>query len=299
MQPALDWGTGVILWLQQFSPALDLPFRGLTFLGGEGFFLVLLPAIYWCVDRRLGARLILLFLLSAYLNAAAKVLAAQPRPFAYDSRVKALVHAASGGLPSGHTQHTTVVWGYLWASASVRRAFVAVPAAALMVLVPLSRVYLGVHFPTDLLGGYLLGGLLLWVYVRLEPSMEAWFRLRGPIFQGAAAAAVSAALTLAAPSGDPWAMSVAGALWGMGTGFVVERRLVGFGTAGSAGRRLMRFVTGVAVVMLLWSGLRAGFDGLQPETVFRWLRYAALGLWGALGAPWLFCAAGLAERERA
>ncbi len=296
MQPALDWGTGVVLWFQQFSPTLDLPFRGLTFLGGEVFFLLLLPALYWSVDRRLGARLIVLFLISAYLNAAAKTLAAQPRPFDYDSRVKALVHAGSGGFPSGHTQHTAVVWGYL--CASIRRPAVCVLAAVLMVLVPLSRVYLGVHFPTDLLGGYLLGGLLLWLYLRLEPSLEAWFRRRGAAFQAGTAVTVSAALMLAAPAGAPWAMSVGGALCGMGTGFVLERRLVGFKTAAGTGRRLVRVVTGLSVLVLLWSGLRLGFDGLHPEALFRWVRYAAVGMWGALGAPWLFCAVGLAERER-
>lgn len=51
------------------------------------------------------------FLIWGYLNSAAKVLANQPRPFAYDHRVKAIVPAGGGGLPSGHTQSTVVLWG--------------------------------------------------------------------------------------------------------------------------------------------------------------------------------------------
>ena len=115
----LDWGIEVVLWFQQFSPALDLPFKSLTFLGNLEFFLILLPVIYWCLDRRLGVRLLILFLISAYINSAAKVIADQPRPFEYDSRVKALVPAGGGGLPSGHTQRAVVVWGYL--ASQVRR----------------------------------------------------------------------------------------------------------------------------------------------------------------------------------
>ncbi len=83
----LDWGIQVVLWCQQFSPTLDLPFVILTFLGDEKFFLPLLALLYWCVDRRMGARLGLLLVLSSCVNALAKDLFEQPQPFAYDARV--------------------------------------------------------------------------------------------------------------------------------------------------------------------------------------------------------------------
>jgi len=65
MQPLLDWGIELILWLQQFRPALDLPFRALTFISDELSFLLFLPLVYWCLDRRTGERVTLLFLVSA------------------------------------------------------------------------------------------------------------------------------------------------------------------------------------------------------------------------------------------
>ena len=114
MQQLMDWGIALILWLQQFHPTLDLPFRALTFVGDELFFLLFLPLIYWCLDRRTGARVTLLFLISAYVNALAKVFASQPRPAQYDARVWAYSDVGgSGGFPSGHTQNTLTVWGYL------------------------------------------------------------------------------------------------------------------------------------------------------------------------------------------
>ncbi len=54
MDGILDWGVEVILWLQQFSPTLDLPSKALTWLGDEEFFMLLLPLV--CADRTLAGR---------------------------------------------------------------------------------------------------------------------------------------------------------------------------------------------------------------------------------------------------
>ena len=96
MEGILDWGVEMVVWLQRASPSLDVPFTAITFLGHEAFFLVLLPLVYWSVDRRTGARLAVLLLLSECVNAAAKSLAAQPRPFEYDARVRKLIDAGGG-----------------------------------------------------------------------------------------------------------------------------------------------------------------------------------------------------------
>ena len=52
-------------------------------------------------------------------------------------------------------------------------------ALLLIVFIPLSRIYLGVHFPTDLLGGYVLGALLLVLYLQLEERVGAWLGKKG------------------------------------------------------------------------------------------------------------------------
>lgn len=57
MESLLNWGIEVVLWFQQFSPALDLPFKILTSLGDKEFFLLLMPLVYWCINRQAGARL--------------------------------------------------------------------------------------------------------------------------------------------------------------------------------------------------------------------------------------------------
>jgi membrane-associated phospholipid phosphatase len=295
VQPFLDWGVDVIRWFQQFSPILDLPFKSLTFLGNLEFFLIFMPLIYWCIDRRMGARLLVLFLISAYVNAISKVVAGQPRPFQYDSRVQQLVHATGGGLPSGHTQGTVVVWGYL--ASQIRSGRLWIIAGFLMIAIPISRLYLGVHFPTDLFGGYFLGSVLLILYLRFVLKVETWLVAKGVIWQTAAAVILPILLFWFSPQGSRYALSACGALLGFLPGIALERRWIRFRSGGRFWQRSLRFVVGLIVLLGIWLGLRFAFSGLEPVSLFRVVRYACVGLWGALGAPWLFVRLRLAKTK--
>lgn len=293
MEGTLDWGVTIILWLQQFSPAFDIPFKLFTLMGGEAFFMLLILLFYWCIDRRTGMRLAILFLFSGYVNTVGKVLANQPRPFQYDTQVHQLFEASGGGLPSGHTQNTVVIWGYV--ASRAQNVWLWVIAGLLMVLTPLSRVYLGVHFPTDLIGGYLLGISLLLLYRWLEPRVEAWLGRKGLVWQLGAAITLPALLILLFPSDEKNVIIAGATLMGMGVGFVLERHWVGFASGGIWWKQLVRFLLGAAILFALWSGLKAAFSGLDPEPLYRFVRYVLVGLWGSLGAPAAFVGFRLAE----
>ena len=295
MTSSMDWGVQVILWLQQFSPTLDPFFKAVSFLGEEDFLLLLLALLYWCLNRRLGARLTILTMGSAYISGLAKLLANQPRPFQYDTRVKQLTGVVGGGFPSLHTQFAVVIWGYL--AAQVRRTWMWVLAIVFIVLIPLSRLYLGVHFPADLLGGYILGAITLLLYLRFEPPVEAWLARKGLAWQLVLAVLIPLLMLLILPSPDEITVTSIGLLWGASIGFALERRWVRFESGGKVWKQAVRFLVGVAIVLALRFGLKAAFDGLQPEMAFRVVRYAIMGLWFAAGAPWLFVATRLAKRQ--
>jgi len=293
MEGVLDWGVDVVLWFQQASPQLDAFFAAFTFLGDEEFYLLALPLIYWSISRAVGVRLMVVFLVSGLVNQVAKHLAAQPRPFEYDQRVAEIVEAEGFGLPSGHTQSAVVVWGFL--GSVVRRRWFWVLAGLLIVLTPMSRVYLGVHFPTDVLGGYLLGAAVLWLWLRYAMRLEEWFFERETIHQLILISAVPALAMAVWPTEDM--VTGGGTMVGIGAGLVLERRLVGFDVAGTLPQRGFRFLLGVAILAGLWLGLRVAFEGLEPAILLRLIRYALVGFWGAVGAPWMFLKLGLAERE--
>jgi membrane-associated phospholipid phosphatase len=295
MESILNWGIEVVLWFQQFSPALDLPFKILTSLGDKEFFLLLMPLVYWCINRQAGARLFILLLVSACLNEVTKLLADQPRPFNYDPRVIKMVHEDSGGFPSGHTQSAVVVWGYLAWCFKKRPLWLL--AGFLILAIPLSRIYLGAHFPTDLIGGYVIGALVLCVFFLLDSPIESWFSKKGILYQLGVSMGLPVLLMLFIPSGNDDMLTAVGALLGVTTGLVLERRWVRFCSDGRWWKRVIRYFVGIVVLIGVWLGLRIAFYQLEPADLYRIIRYALVGLWGGLGAPWMFVRLKLAEKE--
>ena len=286
MEAIWQWGLDLIRTIQLVhGPALDAVFKAITFMGDEEFFLILLPLIFWCVDFAVGARLAFVFLLSAYTNAGLKDLFAHPRPFELDPTVK--LHEAEGyGLPSGHSQSAVVVWGTI--AAGFRRTWLWIVAALLMVLIGFSRIYLGVHFPTDVLGGWAVGAVFLAACLALEPRVMAWLRQAGLAVQLVLAVAVPLALLLVHPATDT-ASSMA-VLMGMGVGIALARRVAPFSAAGPLWQRAVRFLVGAVVLLVLYFGLKLVFpsEGEPLYFLLRVVRYALVGLWAGLGAPWLF-----------
>ena len=141
------------------SPALDRLMLLLTELGSEQAYIVLLLIAYIGVDAGSGRRLAVYFLAGFYLNEQLKALFHTPRPFTIEPGIvrspAALATAQGNGFPSGHAQSSTTFWGL--AAIYGRRAWLTVVAVALVTLVSISRLYLGVHLPVDILGGILVG----------------------------------------------------------------------------------------------------------------------------------------------
>ncbi len=295
----IPWGTEAIIWAQSFRNGfLDLFFRGVTLLGEEEFYLLFLPLIYWCVDKGIGIGLAYVSLSSVYLNSVLKLIFRIPRPS--DPRIVHLWTANDPSFPSGHAQDAVANWGYL-AARFRRRAFTAL-AAVLILLIAFSRLYLGVHYPQDLVGGLLAGVVLLALYGR--PAATLGRRLAGLPLAAKLALSVIVPLALLflhpADTGGAYpakrAATTMGAILGMSVGFTLEEKYVGFTVDGSWGRRALRFVLGMAVAATFYLGLKA----LLPTGVayplaiaLRTLRYSLVGLAIAFLAPWLFMKAGV------
>ena len=178
MESLIQPGITIILWLQSLGEWLVSPMKMITFLGNEEFYLFIAPAIYWCLDAKLGFRLGISLMLSGIINSGFKLAFRGPRPYWVETKVQAFSAETSFGVPSGHSQNSAVVWGLV--AKRVNKTWGWVTAIVLIGLIGFSRMYLGVHFPHDVLLGWLIGGIILWLIIKFEGQFTSWFNHYAP-----------------------------------------------------------------------------------------------------------------------
>ncbi|GAB4539917.1 MAG: hypothetical protein Fur002_05820 [Anaerolineales bacterium] len=318
MQPLINFGVSFIIALQSLGAWLVLPMKFFSFLGTEQFFLLLLPLLYWSVDSALGIRVGLILATGNLLNYAIKLTLAAPRPYWVSSHVRGLWLESSFGAPSGHAQTAMGVWGIV--GAYVQKTWVRVLAGALIFFIGFSRLVLGSHFPHDVLLGWLLGGVTLWLFLKFWQPVAAWlnkktfwaqiqiafiasllfiligygaFWLRSD-FQIPQTWLDTAALSAGEPSPAPLnadsPFTSAGVFFGFAAGLAWNESRGGYRASGSVPQRALRYALGMLGLLILYAGLGALFP--RGETVFayalRYARYALIGFWAAGGAPWVF-----------
>jgi len=318
----LNWGIQLILSLQSLSDWLVGPMEAFTFLGNEDFFLLLFPFLYWCIDSRLGIRIGVYLVISLGLNTLLKAAWHAPRPYWFDPRVKLLTGAESSfGIPSGHAQNSVVIWSGI--AAQSRRGWGWTVAVVLAFLIGFSRIYLGVHFPTDVLTGWVLGVVVLALAIWLEKPVMDWIRKFGAwekvsiffalslgfillnvlIIQSVngsftvPAAWVETAGLVAeepiAPLSPSGMITTMAAAFGFISGVVWLETRGGFDARGTWWVRAGRLLVGLAGVLGLRYGLDAVFDLIAVDEsllgyILRYIRYGTIGFWMAALAPLVF-----------
>lgn len=309
----LSW----VIAFQSLGDWLVAPMHFFSFLGTEEFYILILPVLYWCIDTSLGIRVGFMMLVSSGLNSIFKLPFTGPRPYWIGPEVRPLWAETSFGLPSGHAQQSVAVWGTM--AAYLRRGWAWAIAGFLMLMIGLSRAFLGAHFFIDLFAGWLIGALLLWIFLRYWDPVVAWasrLTFGQQVLYAFLASLVMVFLgwivvvaksdfllpeiwiTNAARVGDeeidPLAISgiitSAGTLFGLLAGVAWMATRGGWQAAGPIWKRAARYVVGLLGVLVIWYGLGLVFPRGEAfiPFVLRFVRYALLGIWVSAGAPLFF-----------
>jgi membrane-associated phospholipid phosphatase len=169
------------LWLQSSNNHLMLSaMECISFVfGGWSAALVVVAVgiIVWWRVGRLEAIIILAGGLITLVNTALKLVINRPRPSA--DLVRVLSPEQGNGFPSGHAFFVILILGltayFIFINLKNRalRILVLAGLIALILLTGISRVYLGVHWPSDVIGGYLIGGVFLTVLIWLHRTWKA------------------------------------------------------------------------------------------------------------------------------
>lgn len=258
--------------LQSFShPALDIFFQLITLLGEEIVLIPLMALLYWNVDKRFGEILALTAFTSLLLNNALKELFSFARPMGEKGIRSLRVETATGkAFPSGHAQGAASLGTALALRRKKKRdAFL---AGLLMALVAYSRLYLGLHYPKDVLAGLLLGIATAWCMAKL-------YRILNPRYLYALIFLVF--LPFLFWKSSPDFVKAFGAYTGCVLGLFYEKAFVQFDTDGRPGEKTLRYLLGVLLLFALKEGLKLLFP---EKLLFDGLRYLlvtffALGLY--------------------
>lgn len=274
-------------------------------LGSEPCYLLLLPLVYWLVDRRIGARLGILLLLSVLINDLAKVAFHLPRPFWDDPSLTPLSKFGmehTFGFPSGHSQGAFLIWPFL--AMQTREPKKWLPRAlALATCIALSRMILGVHWPLDVVGGALMGGGLTALYLVYGAAWERSFRAYSRANQ------VLIALVFVALCGALAALFISGAVrfWGPTleqfgqSAWTLEKSAIercaallgliigliyappGVEAQSATPPKALRLLVGFVGLIVFYFGFK-----ILPGSVGTFLRYFCTTFWVACGSLWAF-----------
>lgn len=276
----------LLYWFESIRfPILDEIMLLLTRFGEETLFLVAAMTMLWCVDKRKSYYLLAVGFLGLISNQFLKITFRIPRPWVLDPEFTILEQAreaaAGYSFPSGHTQTAVGTFGCI--AASVKNRTVKALCIAVCILVPITRMYIGVHTPLDVcvaaamavllilvlkpvagekhekwmplvLGGMIVASLAFWGYIELFP-------FPADIDAHNYASAVSNAYKFL------------GAIIGFAVVYIVDKKWLQYEVKAVWWAQIIKVAIGFGLVLIVKSGLKAPINAIVGASAGSAVRY--------------------------
>jgi undecaprenyl-diphosphatase len=281
---------------------MDFFFCSITFMGEETFLLLGIFIVYWGVNKKFGEYLVISLFATIGLNGFFKGIFQRPRPFLKpefnDLRhvqvdnffVSTTNLAHSYSFPSGHSQ----LAGSLFTTTALyfKKRWLYILMGSLIVLMMMSRVYLGVHYPSDVLVGGVLGVAVAVIMFKLLQKYSDKKIIILLVLFGLVIVTLIIELATGATSA-PDTAKMAGLAAGAISGFLYEGKKINFKVDGVWWKRTLRVIIGFALVMGVRLGLKPLFgiiadEGTAVGYILDALRYLCIGVTATALWPLIF-----------
>ncbi len=267
-------------------PVLNEFMQGITYLGDEIAFLVVALILIWCADKRTGYFVLAVGFMGTIVNQFMKLWFRIPRPWVLDENFTILEQAREGAsgysFPSGHTQSSVGTFGAI--GYTTKNKIIRILCVAVIILVPFSRMYLGVHTPLDVSVAAIMAAILI---VALKPVIvNSKSPCVFPIFLGIMVTVSIGFLCFVEfypfpadidphnmESGLKNAYTLLGSILGMVTVYIVDQKWLKFSTKAIWWAQIIKVAAGLGIVLAVKSGLKAPLEAVFGVLMGRAVRY--------------------------
>lgn len=276
------------------SPFLDILFLVLTISTEAPVIIILSAIMYWCIDKKRGQRILFALVGNIVLNTGIKDFVRAKRPIGVKGIESMRVSTATGySFPSGHTQTATSFWTSIMII--FKNRYIYILSIIMIIGVGLSRLYLAVHWPIDVIFGWIFGIVFTLILIKIfdyvDDSKNYLILILILVLSGLVIFILD----------DLTYIKTFGVLTGFVLGYIVEDVFIKFKTENVAKNKIqfsskksnenifirntVRFLIGIITLGLVYIGLKY----IMPNGyVYDYIRYSIVIFYSIAGVPALF-----------
>ncbi|WP_318581562.1 phosphatase PAP2 family protein [Bacillus paranthracis] len=250
-------------------------FKLVSIIANETLYLIVISISYWCVSKRKAFHMIVMLCFSGYIGIVIKEFKKIPRPYTYDG-IQSLYEksAASYSFPSTHVQLATTFWGSFMILCKKRIIWII--GIVFIILVAISRLYLRVHWLSDIIGAVLFSVIVVYLYTKVTMGLSD----RKFILLQRIILAVSLIMYVMTSQVDN--LKLLGVLTGSTIGIMLENHFINMNESNDFKMQVVKTVLGLSIMLIMQFILKK----VIPDMYY--LRYAVTGITITFLCPFLF-----------
>jgi len=276
------------------NPILNALFLVLTISTEVPVIIIFSAIMYWCINKKYGQKLLFSLVGNITVNTGIKEFVKAPRPIGTEGLESLRVSTATGySFPSGHTQTATTFWMSL--ILIFRKKWIYILGTVMILGVGISRLYLGVHWPIDVIFGWIFGILFTLIFTKIFDIVD-----KNKNYKLLLLTLIPFIIFIFIVKSESY-IKMLGLLVGFILGYIIEDKYIKFNTIDEYKKEdnsdlkiekkdyiiksVYRFLLGIFTLL----GLFLVLQYILPEYVlFKFIKYLVLVVYAVAGVPTLF-----------